>query len=96
MVSNHDFNAWEGTEFEKFGDMLPAAIVLSVVGEGMPLVYNGQEAGYDHRLAFFEKDPIVWREHWQGDLYRRLFALKHANRALWNGIWGGTMLGAWL
>ncbi len=93
MVSNHDHNSWEGTEFEKFGEMLPAAIVLSVIGEGMPLLYNGQEAGYDHRLAFFEKDPIVWGEHWQGDLYRRLFALKHANRALWNGSWGGTMVG---
>jgi glycosidase len=93
MVSNHDKNAWEGTEFEQFGDMLAASITLSVVGAGMPLIYNGQEAGYDHRLAFFDKDPIVWGEHWEGDLYRRLFALKHANHALWNGRWGGTMIG---
>ena len=33
FVSNHDKNAWEGTEFEQFGDALEAAIVLSVVGE---------------------------------------------------------------
>ena len=45
FVTNHDKNAWEGTEFELFGQGLEAAIVLSVVGEGMPLVYNGQEAG---------------------------------------------------
>jgi glycosidase len=92
FVSNHDKNAWEGTEFEVFGDALPAAMVLSVVGEGMPLVYNGQEAGYDHRLKFFEKDPIVWREHSNGALYRKLFALKKAHTALWNGRWGATMV----
>ena len=50
FVSNHDKNAWEGTEYEQFGDALDAAIVLSVVGEGIPLVYNGQEAGSDKRL----------------------------------------------
>ena len=63
FVSNHDKNAWEGTEFEQFGDGLEAAMVLSVISEGMPLVYNGQEAGYDKRLEFFERDPIQWREH---------------------------------
>ncbi|MFI5337485.1 MAG: alpha-amylase family glycosyl hydrolase, partial [Opitutales bacterium] len=92
FVSNHDKNAWEGTEFEQFGDAREAAIVLSVVGEGMPLIYNGQEAGNPRRLKFFERDPIVWREHPQGELYRRLFALKHANTALWNGPWGATMI----
>ena len=29
FVSNHDKNAWEGTEFEQFGEALEAAIVLS-------------------------------------------------------------------
>jgi len=92
FVSNHDKNAWEGTEFEQFGDALEAAIVLSVVGEGMPLIYNGQEAGNDRRLEFFERDPIVWREHPMGDLYRKLFALKRTNTALWNGRWGARMI----
>ena len=92
FVSNHDKNAWEGTEFEQFGDGLEAAIVLSVVSEGMPLIYNGQEAGNDKRLAFFERDPIEWQEHPHGDLYRRLFALKKANTALWNAPWGARMV----
>jgi len=92
FVSNHDKNAWEGTEYEQFGDALEAAIVLSVVGEGVPLVYNGQEAGSDKRLAFFDKDLIEWREDPQGELYRSLFALKKAHRALWNGAWGGRMV----
>jgi glycosidase len=92
FVSNHDKNAWEGTEFEQFGPALEAAIVLSVVSEGIPMIYNGQEAGSDRRLAFFERDPIVWGEHPLGDLYRRLFMLKRQTRALWNGHWGARMI----
>jgi glycosidase len=92
FVSNHDMNAWEGTEFEQFGDMLRAAVVLSVAGDGMPLIYNGQEAGNDKRLKFFEKDPIEWREHPMGDFYRRLIALKTASQALGNGVWGARMI----
>ncbi len=92
FVSNHDKNAWEGTEFEQFGDALEAAIVLSVVGEGTPLIYNGQEAGNDKRLEFFERDPISWREHPLGELYRKLFSLKRTNSALWNAAWGARMI----
>lgn len=92
FVSNHDKNAWEGTEFENFGAGLEAAIVLSVVSEGMPLIYNGQEAGNARRLAFFERDPITWQEHPLGDLYKRLLALKKQNSALWNGKWGARMV----
>ena len=51
FVSNHDKNAWEGTEFEAFGPGREAAMVLSVVGAGVPLMYNGQEAGNPRRLA---------------------------------------------
>jgi glycosidase len=91
FVSNHDKNSWDGTEFEQFGDGLEAAIVLSVISEGMPLLYNGQEAGNEKRLQFFEKDPIQWRDHPQGNLYRSLFALKKQNTALWNGKYGARM-----
>ena len=92
FVSNHDKNAWEGTEFEQFGEGLEAAIVLSVVSEGMPLIYNGQEAGNARRLEFFEKGPIEWKQHPLGDLYQKLFALKKENTALWNARWGARMI----
>ena len=92
FVSNHDHNAWEGTEYEKFGDALEPAVVLSMVGHGMPLVYNGQEAGSDKRLPFFEKASIEWRDHPMGELYSRLIQLKKANSALWNSPWGATMM----
>lgn len=93
-ISNHDQNAWEATQFERFGKALEGAIVLSVVGEGIPLIYNGQEAGNDKRLAFFEKDPIVWRDHPIGDLYKKLFSLKHRVKALANGAAGARMIPA--
>jgi glycosidase len=91
FVSNHDMNAWAGTEFEQFGPALEAAIVLSVIGEGIPMIYNGQEAGNDRRLSFFDRDPIVWRAHPLGDMYRSLFALKRDKSVLWNGAWGARM-----
>jgi glycosidase len=92
FVSNHDKNAWDGTGPEQFGDALEAAIALSVVGDGLPLIYNGQEAGESKRLKFFEKDPIEWKAHPVGELYRKLFALKKAHPALWNAHWGATMI----
>lgn len=92
FVSNHDKNAWDGTEFEQFGRGLEAAIILSMVGEGMPLVYNGQEAGNVKRLKFFDKDSIDWKPHPNGELYRKLIALKKKNTALWNAGWGATMI----
>ncbi|WP_423186874.1 alpha-amylase family glycosyl hydrolase [Alishewanella sp. d11] len=91
-VSNHDANSWEGTEFERFGAMLPAAMVLSFVSEGIPMIYNGQEAGYDKRLEFFERDPIVWQPHENGELYKQLIQLKKSYSPLWNSTWGARMI----
>ena len=91
-VSNHDKNAWEGTEFELFGKGLQAAMVLSVVGEGMPMIYNGQEAGNPKRLKFFEKDEIIWKSHPNGELYKKLFALKKKNSTLLNWGHNATMI----
>ncbi len=92
FVSNHDKNAWEGTMYEQFGDGLEAAIALSVIGEGMPLMYNGQEAGNEKRLEFFEKDAINWQSHPIGDLYQKLFRLMKQNTALWHAKWGNRMI----
>ena len=92
FTDNHDKNSWEGTPQENFGDALKAAIVLSATFDGIPLVYSGQEAGLDRSLAFFEKDPIEWKNHDNAILYASIFALKHRNQALWNGIHGGEMI----
>jgi glycosidase len=92
FTSNHDKNSWEGTEFEMFGPAVEAAIVLTFTGDGLPMIYNGQEAGNTKRLQFFEKDPIAWRAHPHEALFRSLNALKAATPAIWNGPWGARMV----
>ena len=91
FTDNHDKNSWEGTQYSNFGGGLEAAIILTCTVNGMPMVYSGQEAGLDRSLAFFEKDSIVWKDHPNYELFRKLFELKHSNQALWNGEWGGEM-----
>ncbi|WP_353401458.1 alpha-amylase family glycosyl hydrolase [Duganella hordei] len=91
-TTNHDKNAWDGTEFEIFGPAVDAAIAFSFVSEGMPMIYNGQEAGNHKRLAFFERDAIQWQPSPYEALYKNLLSLKKRNTALWNGEWGATML----
>lgn len=90
FTSNHDENSWNGTVFERMGDAAAAFAVLTATIPGMPLIYTGQEAGLDHRLAFFDKDYIEWKFHPYRDLYTDLFQLKKRNKALWNGREGGS------
>lgn len=92
FIDNHDKNSWEGNQYSNFGDALEAAIVFTVLMDGIPLIYNGQEAGLNRSLEFFEKDPIEWRSHKIGTLYSTLLHLKHQNEALWNGNHGGEMV----
>lgn len=94
FTSNHDKNSWEGTEYERFGPALENVTVLTFVSDGIPLIYNGQEAGNARRLQFFERDPIVWpaSEHPNAAMYRRLIAFRDANPALHNGQWGAPMV----
>ncbi len=68
-----------------------ALAVLTFTLPGMPLIYNGQEAGLSRRLAFFEKDLIDWRDAPQAAFYRRLIALKHRHPALAAPPHGGTL-----
>lgn len=91
FIDNHDKNSWEGTPQSNFGPALKAARVFSILMDGMTLVYNGEEAGLDRPLQFFDKDPITWKSHENEKFYTLLFALKHRNQALWNGIFGGEM-----
>lgn len=92
FTENHDKNSWEGNQYNNFGASLKAMMVLTTVMDGLPLVYNGQEAGLDRSLAFFEKDPIAWKNHENAQIYAKLFQLKHRNQALWNGGYGGEMV----
>jgi glycosidase len=85
FTSNHDENSWNGTVFERLGEAAECFAVLTCVIPGMQLFYNGQEAGLNKRLKFFEKDPIEWKDHKFRNVYKKLFHLKKINTALFNG-----------
>ena len=91
FTTNHDKNAWEASDAELYGESFKAFAVLAATLPGMPLIYGGQESFLDKRLAFFEKDPINWKNYELADFYTELLQLKKDNSALWNGASGGGM-----
>lgn len=91
-TDNHDQNSWDGVASEIYGPAYEAAIALSFVGPGIPLIYNGQEADLDRQLAFFEKDEIEWKEGQYAPLFQRMIALKTEESALWNGRHGAPLV----
>lgn len=91
FITNHDENSWAGTVFERLGEGMEAFATLVFTAPGMPLIYNGQEAGLDKRLEFFEKDVIDWSSLPYEAFFTTLSDLKRDNQALWNGLAGGPI-----
>ena len=89
FIDNHDENSWNGTVEKRMGIAAPAFAVLTATLPGMILLYNGQEAGLNKSLAFFEKDEINWGNYPLEAFYTSLLKLKTTNQALWNGNFGG-------
>ncbi len=94
FTSNHDENSWAGTEFERMGGAARVMALLTfTLPNGQPLIYTGQEIGFDHRFSFFEKDPVpAWTENDFTDFYRSLIRLRHGNPALAAGERGGRIV----
>lgn len=92
FTSNHDENSWAGTEFERMGDAVKVMALLTfTLPNGQPLLYTGQEMGWNKRFEFFEKDPIpAWTENSYTDFYKWLIKLRHDNPALRAGEKGGA------
>ncbi len=89
FTTNHDENSWNGTEMERYGDGHLCFSVLCYTLPGMPLLYSGQEAGFNKRLKFFDKDTVIWGDIIYQDFYTKMNQLKKENIALWNGSYGG-------
>ena len=92
FTSNHDENSWAGTEFERMGDAAKVMAVLTfTLPNGQPLIYTGQEMGWNKRFEFFQKDPVpAWEKNEYFDFYKELIAIRHANPALAAGVNGGA------
>ncbi len=93
MITNHDLNSWEGTEFERLGNLQKAFAVLSYTLPGMPLIYTGQETGLNRAFEFFKKDEAPqWEPRNEYfTFYQKLNELKHTQEALNAGEAGGKM-----
>jgi len=86
FTTNHDENSWNGTEYEKYGDMAKALAVFSATWNGVPLLYSGQELPNQKRIEFFDKDTISWTgNNLLHDFYKTLLHLKTNNPALRGG-----------
>ena len=96
FTSNHDENSWSDSEFARMGAAREAMAAFAFVApRGLPLIYTGQEVGYDHSFAFFDRDPIPAERYAANAataFYRRLIALKHASPALAAGERGAEMV----
>ncbi|MDP3437618.1 MAG: alpha-amylase family glycosyl hydrolase [Bacteroidales bacterium] len=83
FTSNHDENSWNGTEFDRLGYHTEQMAVLTFLMPGMPLLYNGQEAGFNRKLEFFVKDSIDWVENSAyTTFYKKLISFKKSNSVL--------------
>ncbi len=84
FTGNHDSNSWDGSDAEFYGS--PAAFqclaAIAALLPGMPLVYGGQEAFFEKRLKFFEKDAIDWGQRRLEGFYTKLLNLKRTHPAL--------------
>lgn len=90
FITNHDENAWNGTEFERLGNAVETFFTLATIVPGMPLLYTGQEAAMNKRFKFFEKDPVVWNQYKMTEFYKTILDLKSSQPALYNGTAGGS------
>ncbi|MFZ5516191.1 MAG: alpha-amylase family glycosyl hydrolase [Candidatus Zhuqueibacterota bacterium] len=86
FTSSHDENSWNRSEIVRMGrDGAKVGAVLSFTLPGHPLIYAGQEVGNERSLAFFERDPIEWKENEFRPLYQTLSRLYKNSPALYQG-----------
>ena len=82
-LDNHDKNSYDGSIIDRFGDTYQTMLALSYTAPGLPLLYTANEEGYDHEIAFFEKDAVKWDDNPKyADLISALSKLKKENKAL--------------
>lgn len=82
--TNHDKNAWDAPAIKKFGlEGVKLSTVLISTIPGIPMIYTGEEVANDKRLDLFDKVDVDWnRPNDVGELYKKLFNLRHTNKAL--------------
>lgn len=92
-LTNHDLNAYDGTEFTRYKDNVLPLSVLSFTIYDMPLIYNGQEIGMNKAMSLFDLAPVEWdpTNRIYVNLFKRLTQLKRTQPALEDGINRGAL-----
>ena len=84
FTSNHDENTWNKADYGSFAGAkhAPFAVFTQTMGNGVPLIYSGQEEPVLRSLQFFDKDPITFGKYERATFYATLLALRKRNPAL--------------
>jgi glycosidase len=89
-ISNHDDNAWDDTPANIFNgqDGALAAFIVSAYMGGVPLIYNGQEVGFNSKLPFFQNSST--KINWDVNTnllaqYQDLIAFRKSSNAVMHG-----------
>ena len=92
-ITNHDLNAYEGSEFDRYGNNVLPLAVLSFTIYDMPLIYNGQEIGMNKSMNFAEPVMVDWNpaNKVYVNLYQKLTRLKRTQPALEDGANRGAL-----
>jgi cyclomaltodextrinase len=85
--TNHDMNVWDAPAVLKFSPKgAKTTAVFAFSFPGIPLVYNGEEAGNDRKLSSFEKVDIDWRKNLEFRAFYQVLAdLRSSHVALRRG-----------
>lgn len=92
-LTNHDLNAYDGTEFTRYTNSVLPLTVLSFTIYDMPLLYNGQEIGMNKSMGLFDLSPVTWTpvNLTMSKLIQQLTYLKRTQPALEGGAGRGTL-----
>merc|ERR1711991_799776 len=62
FTTNHDQCAWDGTAIDIYGglDASLAAFAATLFYPGVPLIYTGQEIGWNIQIPFFSNSLVNW------------------------------------
>ncbi len=84
-LDNHDKNSYDGSIVDRFMESYDPLLALMFVAPGFPLIYTSNEQGYDHEIAFFEKDAVEWDGTFKyAPMITALSKLKAENKALFS------------
>lgn len=82
-LTNHDVNSSEGTTLDLFGGSSGsmAAFVVNACMKGVPMIYNGQEAGTTYRLYFLTLGTTInWNQNPpMVEEYKKIIAIRNSS-----------------